>query len=76
MCNYMNISNTYMQRYIKHCKRIAPYAKFYKKQIEYYNHTAYEILQNKIGLILPTFGRRRKRLLATVLGSITSSVIG
>ena len=42
-----------MQRYIKHCKRIAPYAKFYKKQIEYYNHTAYKILQNEIGLILP-----------------------
>ena len=39
MCNYLNISNSYMQRYIKHCKRIAPYAKFYKKQIEYYNHT-------------------------------------
>ena len=41
MCNYFNISNAYMQRYIKHCKRIAPDAKFYKKQIKYYNHTAY-----------------------------------
>ena len=76
MCNYLNISNTYMQRYIKHCKRIATYAKFYGKQIECYNCTAYEILQNQIGLILPTFGKRRKRFLATVLGSITSSVIG
>ena len=28
--------------------------KFYKKQIEYYNHTAYVILENEIGLILPT----------------------
>ena len=45
-CNYLNISNAYMQRYIKHCKRVAPYAKFYKKQIEHYNHTAYKILQN------------------------------
>ena len=26
-CNYLNITNTYLQRYIKHCKRIAPYAK-------------------------------------------------
>ena len=75
-CNYLNISKAYMQRYIKHCKRITPYAKFYKKQIEYCNCTAYEILQNKIGLILPTFGKRRKRFLATVLGSIASSVIG
>ena len=74
-CNYLNISESYMQWYIKHCKRIAPYVKFYKKQIEYYNHIAYEILENEIGLILPTFGKRRKRFLATVLGSIASSVI-
>ena len=53
-CNYLNISKSYMQWYIKHCKRIAPYVQFYKKQIEYYNHTAYDILENEIGLILPT----------------------
>ena len=76
ICNYLNISHAYMQRYVKHCKRIAPYAKFDKKQIEYYNCTPCEILQNEIGQILPTFGKRRKRFLATVLGSITSSVIG
>ena len=66
-----------MKPYIKHCKRIAPYVKFYKKQIEYYNCTAYEILQNEIGLILPTFtnDKRQKRFIATVLGSIASSVI-
>ena len=75
-CNYLNISNHYMQWYIKHCKRIAPYIKFYKKQIEYYNCTAYDILENEVGLILPTFGNRWKRFLATVLGSIASSVIG
>ena len=77
-CKHLNISNHYMQRYIKHCKRIAPYVKFYKKQIENYNHTAYEILQNEIGLILPTFtnDKRQKRFIATVLGSIASSVIG
>ena len=50
--------------------------KFYKKHIEYYNHTAYDILENEIGLILPTFGKRKKRFLATVFGSIVSSVIG
>ena len=68
-----------MQRYIKHCKRIAPYIEFYKKQIGYYNHTAYEILQNEIGLILPTFtnDKRQKRgIIATVLRSIASCVIG
>ena len=43
-CNYLNISRSYMQRYIKHYKRIAPYVKFYRQQIEYYNQTAYNIL--------------------------------
>ena len=78
-CKHLNISNHYMNRYIEHCKRITPYVKFYKKQIEYYNHTAYRILQNEIGLILPTFtnDKRQKRgIIATVLGSITSSVVG
>ena len=68
-----------MQRYIKHCERIAPYAKFYKKQIKYYNCTACKILQNEIGLILPDYNNnnnRWKRFIATILGSITSSVIG
>ena len=34
------------------------------------------MLQNEIGLILPTFGSRQKRFVATLLGSIASSVIG
>ena len=67
-----------MQRYIKHCKRIACYVKFYKKQIEYYSCTAYKILPNEIELILSDFNKnnRQKRFVATVLGSIASSVIG
>ena len=52
---------------------------FYKKQIEYSNHTAYKILTNEIGLILPTFSmdKRPKRgaILASVLGGIASSII-
>ena len=53
---------------------------FYKKQIEYYNHTSSEILTNEIGLILPTFPMdkepKRGANLASVLGGIASSVIG
>ena len=45
-----------------HCKRIAPYVKFYQKQIKYYNQTTYNILQNEIGLILPTLVIERKHL--------------
>ena len=75
----MNISKTsYLLRYIRHCRRIAPYVKFYKQQIDYYNWTAYNILQNEIGLILPSFNNnnRKKRFLTTILGLIASTVIG
>ena len=74
-CNYLNTTKSYMQQYVKHCKRIASYVKFYQKQIEYCNWTAYIILQNKIGLILPTFGNGKKRYIATILGSVASKII-
>ena len=76
-CNHLNISRkSYLLRYIRHCRRIAPYVKFYKQQIDYYNQTAYNILQNEIGLILPSFNNRKKRFLTTILGTIASKVIG
>ena len=77
MCNHLNISKTsYLLRYIRHCRRIAPYVKFYKQQIDYYNWTAYNILQNEIGLILSSFNNRKKRFLTTILGTNASKVIG
>ena len=51
----LNISKSPLLRYIKHRRRIAPYVKFYKQQIDYYNWTAYNLLQNKIWLILPNW---------------------
>ena len=77
MCNHLNISRkSYLLRYTRHCRRIASYVKFYKQQIDYYNQTAYNILQNEIGLILPSFNNRKKRFLTTILGTIASKVIG
>ena len=76
MCNHLNISKSPLLRYIKHCRRIAPYVKFYKQKIDYYNQTAYNLLQNKIVLILPNFNSRKKRFLTTILGTITTKVIG
>ena len=36
-CNHLNISRkSYLLRYIRHCRRITPYVKFYKQQIDYY----------------------------------------
>ena len=75
-CNHLNISKSPLLRYVNHCRRIAPYVKFYKQQIEYYNQTAYELLQNEIGLILPNLTNRKKRFLTTILGTIVTKVVG
>ena len=74
-CNHLNISKSPLLRYVKHCRRIAPYVKFYKQQIDYYNQTAYELLQNEIGLILPNLNNRKKRFLTTILGTIVTKVV-
>ena len=79
-CSYANETNIYVNRLLRFCKRIAPYVKFCQNQITYYNKTAYDILENEISLILPNFAadKRPKRgvILASVLGGITSSIIG
>ena len=76
MCSHLNISKSPQLRYIKHCRRITSYVKFYKQQIDYYNWTAYNLLQNEIGLILPNFNNRKKRFLTTILGTVATKVIG
>ena len=55
-----------------YCVKIAPYIQYYRKQIEYYNQTATDIMTNKIALMLPTFNKhkRQKR------GIITSLITG
>ena len=75
-CNHLNISKSPLLRYIKHCQRIFPYVEYYKQQIDYYNQTAYNLLQNEIGLILPDLKNRKKRFLTTILGTKASKVIG
>ena len=75
MCKHLNNPKSYIQCYLKHCQKIAAYVEFYQKQIEYYNCTAYEILETEIGLILPTYGRRNKRFIGAIIGGIALSVI-
>ena len=55
-----------------YCVKIAPYIQYYKKQLEYYNQRATDIMTNEIALMLPTFNRneRQKR------GIITSLITG
>ena len=49
---HLNNPKSYIHCYLKHCQKIAPYVEFYQKQIEYYNCTAYNILEigNRINL--------------------------
>ena len=63
---------------MKHCQRIVPYVRLYPKQVQYYNQTSYDILQDAINLILPTLNEpnKKKRFLSAVLGTVASRVIG
>ena len=82
-CSYLvrneTKKNSYFPKLLKYCLKIVPYVEFCKKQTEYYNHTAYEILTYEIGLLLPTFlmNKRPERgaILASVMGGIASSTI-
>ena len=59
-CSYLNGNGNYIRKRHKHCLRTAPYIDFYKRQIAYYNITAYRIMTKDIGLILPTFPTERR----------------
>ena len=50
-----------------YCAKILPHIAFYKKQIDYYNQTAYEIITNELALILHTIKlqERQKRVIIT-----------
>ena len=79
-CSYLASNDSYYTKLMGYCLKIVPYVEFCKQQIEYYNWTAYKILANEMGLILPTFPTdirpKRGAILASVLGGIASSVIG
>ena len=81
-CSYANrtSSNTNYAKLLKYCMKIAPYTRLYQRQIQYYKQTAYDTLTDDIGKILPKFptDNRHKQgaILASILGSITSKVIG
>ena len=60
--------------------KIAPYTQPYQRQIQHYNHTANDTLANDMDKILPKFptdhGHKRGAILASILGSVASSIIG
>ena len=42
-----------------YCAKIAPQVAFYKKQVDYYNKTAYEIITNELALITHNLKARK-----------------
>ena len=76
-CKHLMSDRTFMQKYLKHCQRIIPYVRLYQKQVQYYNKTTYNLLQNEIYLILPTLNEpnRKKRFLSAGLGTAASKII-
>ena len=62
MIVYVHICNRKMDALLKlrNCKKIKPYADYYKQQIKTYNDTAYHILKNVIDLILPQHPTKEK----------------
>ena len=58
-----------------YCVKIAPHIAYYRKQIEYYNQTAHDILKNELALILPTF-TKQERQKRGILTSIMTSFVG
>ena len=56
------------------CIKIALHIDYYKKQIEYYNQTAYEILTNELTLILPTFTKRERQMRGILMSTITGCI--
>ena len=65
----------YKKNFLAYCKKIIPYVYLYQRQAEYYNQTAYELLANGIGLILPKFNKN-KRQKRQIISALVSGFIG
>ena len=75
-CSYLNGNEKYIKKLYRHCLRTVLYIDLYRRQIAYYNVTAYRIMTKDIGLILPTYPTEKRpkqgAILASVLGGIAS----
>ena len=59
--NRSKYPSDYIPNLRANCKKIVPFVDFCKKQIEYYDQTAYEILIKEISLMLLIFPKERKQ---------------
>ena len=54
-----------------YCVKIVPHVAYYKKQVDYYNWTAYEIITNELALILPTIPKQERQRRGIITSLIT-----
>ena len=81
-CSYANHTsiNTNNAKLLNYCMKVSLYTWLYQRQIQFYNCTAYDTLAKDIGKKLPKvliYCRHKiGAILASILGSVASSVIG
>ena len=80
-CQYLEAAKSiqfYLSQYIRdmknYCIKIDPYVDHYKKQINYYNWTAYEIITNELALIIPTFPKQERQKRGIIMSLITQFI--
>ena len=66
-------SRKFMLELRAYCNKIKPFVTYYNKLINSYNHTAHNILEKEIKLLLPQVNRKQKHGIITTL---VSSFIG
>ena len=57
-----------------YCAKIAWHIAFYKKQVAYYNWTAYKIITNELALILPTISKQERQKRGIIMSLITGFI--
>ena len=66
-------SRKFMLELRAYCNKIKPFVTYYNKLIYPYNHTAHNILEKEIKLLLPQVNRKQK---CGIITTLTSSFIG
>ena len=80
MCAHLDSKNgqntetrNYMLDLRTFCKKIKPFVVYYKRLIKSYSNTMYNILENKINLLIPQIPRKQK---CGIITTLMSSLIG
>ena len=60
-------SNRYLKELKTYCNKLKPFISYYSKLIKSYNSTVYDLLENKIKLLLPNKPRQKRGLVTTLV---------